>query len=181
MLKKSVITVLALCMIATIAPAYDTVRRSIIETAKQYQGVSYRYGSESPKAFDCSGFVRYVYRTAAGIDIPRSSRSIWDQGRLIEMTKAQPGDIVVFAGRRGRAVDHVAILLDDRSIIHAVSQGPKTGVIISPLTDRYFGPRILGARTFIISIERMEKIETVEAPKTPETMEAGNGAEAAGS
>ena len=159
MLKKSAISVLAFCMAATIAPADDMVRQSIIETAKLYQGVSYRYGSESPKAFDCSGFVRYVYRTAAGINLPRSSRSIWDQGRLIEIASARPGDIVVFAGRRGSAVDHVAILLDDRSIIHAVSQGPKTGVIISPLTDRYFGPRILGVKTFILSMEATEPVE----------------------
>jgi probable lipoprotein NlpC len=69
------------------------------------------------------------------------------------MAEAQPGDIIVFAARKGGAVDHVAILLDEGSIIHAVSQGPKTGVIISSLQDRYFGPRILGAKTFIISVE----------------------------
>jgi cell wall-associated NlpC family hydrolase len=163
MLKKSAIPALAFFMAANAACADTTVRQSIIETAKLYQGVSYRYGSESPKAFDCSGFVRYVYRTAAGINLPRSSRSIWDQGRLIEITKAQPGDIVVFAGRRGSAVDHVAILLDEGSIIHAVSQGPKTGVIISPITDRYFGPRILGVKTFILSMESKEPAELIEA------------------
>lgn len=150
MLKKNLILALALLWIASLVYADDMVRQSIIETAKQYQGVSYRYGAESPKAFDCSGFVRYVYRTAAGIELPRSSRSIWASGQSIQMTEAQPGDIIVFAARKGGMVDHVAILLDDNSVIHAVSQGPKTGVIISTLQDRYFGPRILGAKTFII-------------------------------
>jgi cell wall-associated NlpC family hydrolase len=129
------------------------LRQSIIETARKYQGVAYRYGAESPRGFDCSGFVRYVYRIAVGIELPRSSRSIWASGQSIQMAEAQPGDIIVFAARKGGAVDHVAILLDEGSIIHAVSQGPKTGVIISSLQDRYFGPRILGAKTFIISVE----------------------------
>jgi cell wall-associated NlpC family hydrolase len=152
MLKRMLVWVAVFC-IADFVYADDTVRQSIIETAKKYQGVSYRYGAESPKGFDCSGFVRYVYRTAAGIELPRSSRSIGVSGQSIQMTEAQPGDIIVFAARKGGTIDHVAILLDDTSVIHAVSQGPKTGVIISPLQDRYFGPRILGAKTFIMSID----------------------------
>jgi hypothetical protein len=35
-------------------------------------------------------------------------------------------------------------------MIHAISEGPKTGVVVSPITDRYFGPRIIGARYFIM-------------------------------
>ncbi|MDR2484182.1 MAG: C40 family peptidase [Treponema sp.] len=154
MSKKSFMVMLVFFYAANAVYADGTLRQSIIETAKLYQGVSYRYGAESPKGFDCSGFVRYVYRTAAGIEIPRSSRSIWASGQSIQITEAQPGDIVVFATRTGGTVDHVAILLDNNSVIHAVSQGPKTGVIISSLADRYFGPRILGVKSFIITMER---------------------------
>ncbi|MDR0568647.1 MAG: C40 family peptidase [Spirochaetaceae bacterium] len=161
MVKRSIIPALALIFLAGAVFGEDGLRRTIIETAKQYQGVAYRYGAESPKAFDCSGFVRYVYRTAAGIELPRSSRNIWASGQTVPIAEARPGDIVVFAARQGGAVDHVAILVDDASVIHAVSQGPKTGVIISPLTDRYFGPRILGVRTFIISSES-EPLESSE-------------------
>ncbi|MDR0525805.1 MAG: C40 family peptidase [Spirochaetaceae bacterium] len=148
--------------------AEDILRQTIIETAKLYQGVAYRYGAESPKGFDCSGFVRYVYRTAAGIDLPRSSRNIWASGRSIPIAEAQPGDIVVFAAQKGGPVDHVAILMDRNSIIHAVSQGPKTGVIISPLTDRYFGPRILGVKTFILAPTPTEPAEIDTASIPPE-------------
>lgn len=125
----------------------DTQRQAIIETAKQYQGVSYRYGAESPRAFDCSGFVRYVYRTAVGIELPRTSKTIWASGQSIGIAEAQMGDIVVFASKG--TINHVAILLDADSVIHAVSLGPKTGVIISSLQDRYFGPRIIGVRSFL--------------------------------
>ncbi|MDR2398622.1 MAG: C40 family peptidase [Spirochaetaceae bacterium] len=129
----------------------ERLRQAIIETAKQYQGVSYRYGAESPKGFDCSGFVRYVYRTAAGIELPRTSKTINAAGQSVGITEAKEGDVVVFASQG--VVNHVAILLDEDSVIHAVSLGPKTGVIISSLEDRYFGPRIIGARSFLQPLE----------------------------
>ena len=147
--------IISLCIIlfmGTILHADPHLRQAIIETAKSFQGVAYRYGAESPRAFDCSGFVRFVYRNATGIELPRSSRNIWNAGKTTaKINEALPGDIVVFVSRvGGTSVDHVAILLDENSIIHAVSSGPKTGVIISPITDKYFGPRILGIASFII-------------------------------
>ncbi|MDR2078385.1 MAG: C40 family peptidase [Treponema sp.] len=126
----------------------EELRNKIVETAKQFLGVPYIYGAESPAGFDCSGFVRYVYRTAAGITVPKSSQSIWDTGKSVEPGAARPGDIMVF-NTVGNAASHVGILLEGGSLIHAVSSGPRTGVIISSLEDRYFGPRILGVRSFI--------------------------------
>jgi cell wall-associated NlpC family hydrolase len=131
--------------------ADEDLRYVIIETAKQYQGVSYRYGAESPDAFDCSGFVRYVYRMAAGIELPRTSKTIGASGQSVRIGEAQIGDVVIFASKG--VVNHVAILLDADSVIHAVSLGPKTGVIISSLKDRYFGPRIIGIRSFLLPHE----------------------------
>ncbi|MDR1956525.1 MAG: C40 family peptidase [Treponema sp.] len=150
-MKKCLITVLLVCdffLVSSFMVADDTLRQTIIEIAKQYQGVAYKYGAESPKAFDCSGFVRYVYRTAAGIELPRTSKKIWASGQVVHRDDAQVGDIVVFASKGGD-INHVAILLDTDSVIHAVSLGPKTGVIISSLRDRYFGPRILGVTSFL--------------------------------
>jgi hypothetical protein len=126
----------------------EELRNKIVETAKQFLGAPYVYGAESPAGFDCSGFVRYVYRTAAGIRVPKSSRSIWDTGEPVEPGTAKPGDIMVF-NTVGNTASHVGIVLEGGSLIHAVSSGPRTGVIVSSLTDRYFGPRILGARSFI--------------------------------
>jgi len=106
------------------------------------------YGAASPSAFDCSGFVGYVYREAANIRIPRSSRQIWVTGQPVPLAKAQPGDILVF-DTSGGFPSHVALLLDNNRMIHAVSQGPRTGVLISSLTDSYFGPRLIGVRRFL--------------------------------
>lgn len=40
-------------------------------------GTPYRYGGNTPDSgFDCSGLIGYVYRDAAGIRLPRSTREL---------------------------------------------------------------------------------------------------------
>ena len=51
---------------------------SIISTAKSYIGVPYSFGGATPKAFDCSGYLQYVFGKN-GISIPRLAD---DQYRL---------------------------------------------------------------------------------------------------
>ena len=133
------------------APPEADARRRIVETAASFQGVPYVYGAESPEAFDCSGFVQYVYAHAAAIDLPRNSTEQWAAGKPIDASAVKPGDIFVFDTVGSGRPSHVAIFLGGDKMIHAVSEGPKTGVIVSPVGDRYFGPRMIGARYFIIS------------------------------
>jgi hypothetical protein len=150
-MKRFILSLWTLLIFSGLAAADEgELRRTIVETAKRYLGVPYVYGASSPGGFDCSGFVSFVYH-AAGISIPRSSGGIWSTGGPIRMDAAKPGDVIVF-NTVGERPSHVAILMEDGALIHAVSAGPKTGVIISPINDRYFGPRIIGARTFIAPI-----------------------------
>ena len=125
------------------------VRKDIIDTAKTYLGVPYVYGAESPKAFDCSGFVRYVYNQAASIVLPRTSKSQWASGVPTTLSKAKPGDVLVF-DTVGGAPSHVAILIDGKSFINAISDGPKTGVVISQLGS-YWSPLLMGARVYVVA------------------------------
>lgn len=132
------------------AGAAKDTRAAVLRIAAGFKGVPYKYGAESPSAFDCSGFVRYVYRAAAGIELPRSARSYVGVGSAVALKDALPGDIVVF-NTVGSGASHVALYLGDNRVIHAVSDGPRTGVIESPLTDRYWGSRIIGVRSIIAS------------------------------
>ena len=133
------------------SPPEDEVRARIVKTAQTYLGVPYVYGAESPEAFDCSGFVQYVYSHAADLELPRNSKGMWAAGNPIEKSAVRPGDIFVFDTVGSGGPSHVAIFLGEDKMIHAISEGPKTGVVISPIADRYFAPRMIGARYFIVS------------------------------
>jgi hypothetical protein len=153
LIVASVSIALAAIAVAALAaaPPEGEARKRIVDTAASFQGVPYVYGAESPDAFDCSGFVQYVYAHAAEISIPRNSKAQWAAGTPIDLAAVKPGDIFVFDTVGGGGPSHVAIFLGADRMIHAVSEGPKTGVIVSPITDRYFGPRMIGARYFILS------------------------------
>lgn len=149
----------------------DEARRRLVDAAFKYRGVPYVYGAESPRAFDCSGFVRYVYREALGLELPRSARSFWSSGSPIDWRKARAGDVLVY-DTVGGAPSHVALVVGDGTVIHAVSAGTKTGVIVSPMSDRYWAPRLLGARSFIVA-----STETVSAtPVAPASPKAAAAA-----
>jgi hypothetical protein len=156
-MRKSIIAFFVLASFAAVLalwalPSENEARKRIVDTAQSFKGVPYVYGAESPEAFDCSGFVQYVYAHAADIALPRNSKGQWAAGKPVEKSAAKAGDIFVFDTVGGGGPSHVAIFLGGDSMIHAISEGPKTGVVVSPITDRYFGPRLIGARYFIVSV-----------------------------
>ncbi|MBL8966318.1 MAG: C40 family peptidase, partial [Spirochaetaceae bacterium] len=150
----SLMRILALAALAAAALAVtaespdEALRRRIVEAAQEYKGTPYVYGADAPPAFDCSGFVQYVYKKAADLVLPRNSKGQYAAGAPIAKTALLPGDILVF-DTVGGSPSHVAIFLGGTSMIHAASAGPRTGVIVSPLDDSYFGPRFIGARSFL--------------------------------
>ena len=56
----------------------------IVSAAKSKLGSPYRYGSNGPKSFDCSGFTQWVYKQV-GKKLPRSSSSQKRGGKLIKL------------------------------------------------------------------------------------------------
>ncbi|GAB3823667.1 hypothetical protein GCM10028895_30920 [Pontibacter rugosus] len=54
-------------------PAY----RDLVETASKWVGTPYRFGSNSKRGTDCSGFVTSIYRDVYGIRLSRSSHSMF--------------------------------------------------------------------------------------------------------
>ncbi len=111
-------------------------------------GSPYLYGGTSPETgLDCSGFVGYVFRHAAGVTLPRDSLSISEAAQPVELTALQPGDLVFF-DTSNRAFSHVGIYLGDDRFVHAASSRTG-GVVISNLHDRYWHERFDGARRVV--------------------------------
>lgn len=116
----------------------------VVRDAKRLTGTPYRYGGESPRTgFDCSGFVRYVYRHATGLTLPRTTKAMSRSGRYIPRSKLRPGDLV-FYNTQHRNYSHVGIYLGNNRFAHAPSSGKR--VEISKMSDYYWRRHYCGAR-----------------------------------
>jgi len=115
----------------------------IIHTALQYLGRPYVRGGESPGGFDCSGFVYYVMGQQ-GIDVSRTSVSLFHEGRPVSRSQLRPGDVVFFRNTYKRGISHVGIYINDNKFIHAANH--RRDVTINRIDDSYYGPRYVGAR-----------------------------------
>ena len=125
----------------------DYLRNEIVRSAKQYLGVPYQWGGESPDTgFDCSGLTMVVYQLN-GLDLPRSSRQQWRAGRPVKRSHLGKGDLVFFATSGGNRVSHVGIYTGNGKFLHAPRKGRK--ITISSLSDAYYKTRYLGARSYL--------------------------------
>lgn len=119
---------------------HKIIRKGIIEKAFDYIGVHYRYGASSEKGFDCSGFVKFVFRKF-GLELPHSSYSQYQFSKHIETNEAQFGNLVFFV-TRGKGVSHVGIYLGNEQFIHSPGRG-KT-VSIDSLNAGYYKKHLVG-------------------------------------
>ena len=101
----------------------------VVGIAMQYVGSPYVYGASGPSAFDCSGFVQYVY-AQMGISLPRTSGAQAAAGTMVSAAEAQPGDIVYFGG-------HVGIDAGDGKMIDAGNES--TGVVYRDIYETPIG------------------------------------------
>jgi hypothetical protein len=127
------------------------LRERIVKTALQCLGVPYKYAGVGPEGFDCSGLIYYAYREAAGMELSRSTEGLWTGGKAVALEDLKPGDVLVFTTVRSGA-SHAGIVVEVTgkgvSFVHAASQGPELGVIVSNLNERYYKTRFMGARSY---------------------------------
>src|SRR5829696_8748188 len=114
----------------------------VVRVAKKYKGARYKAGGASPKGFDCSGFIWYVYKKATGKDITRGVEEQWKHGRSVGRGKWRPGDLVFFENTFERGLSHVGIYISGDDFIHAENE--KTGVVVSSLDSDYYSQHYAG-------------------------------------
>ena len=124
-------------------------RGAILAWACKYQGVKYVWGGTTPRGFDCSGYIQYVYRKA-GVTISRSTQTQITQGVIVAKEDLQCGDIIFFSntGRNGGFCSHVGIYIGNGKLIHC---GSSKGVVIVDLDSDYYTRHYQCARRMILS------------------------------
>ena len=112
--------------------------------ANKLRDIRYKRGGRQPSTgFDCSGFVRYVFRLGIGVELPRTSAAQFLSGHQVARSDLRSGDLVFFR-TSGKRVSHVGIYLDGGRFIHAPSSGKR--VSVSSLSERYWSRRFAGGR-----------------------------------
>ena len=67
---------------------------TILKVAASYVGTPYVFGGETPRGFDCSGYVAFVF-AQFGIALPHSVHGQNRMGIMIKPEDAVPGDLVI--------------------------------------------------------------------------------------
>ena len=120
---------------------------SILERGMSLIGTRYRFGGTSEQSgFDCSGFIGYLFREEAGMNLPRSTREMINvDAPLVSRNNLKPGDLLFFSTNGRGRVSHAGIYLGDNQFIHSSSRR-SGGVRIDSLGDRYWSKTFIEAK-----------------------------------
>ena len=134
---------------------YDANPRSIkaeriVDYAKQFKGVRYKYGGTTKKGMDCSGLIQTSYKSEAVL-LPRTTNDLAKTGDWVDLKEVKKGDLLFFATKKNsRKVNHVGIVTDvnkdDVEFIHASTS---KGVMTSKLIERYWYFAFVQARRIL--------------------------------
>ena len=126
------------------------VRNEIVNIALQHKNTPYQWNGDTPAGFDCSGFVRFVYRQA-GFEIPRTSTQQFRAGHKIARANLKKGDLVFFKKWKWLGTilspSHVGIYIGANRFIH--SSGSGGAVRIGHLENKYWNTHYKGARMLL--------------------------------
>lgn len=113
--------------------------------ASQWLGAKYVYGAASKTKTDCSGFVMQVFKGYFNLALDHNAGKMYKdpRGSSVSRGSLKEGDLIFFGSFW--KIDHVGIYLKGERFIHASTS---KGVMISPMTDKYWSQKYQGARRF---------------------------------
>ena len=117
--------VLAFASLFTIAPQTSkavTKGESIVAYAMKFEGTPYLFGGSTPAAFDCSGYILYVYNQF-GIKLPRTSETQFQVGTPVSRNNLQAGDLVFFENTYKPGISHAGIYIGNGDFLSAKTGG----------------------------------------------------------
>jgi cell wall-associated NlpC family hydrolase len=151
------------------APSADSANASVsadiekvIADGMRYRGTPYEFDSDrtTDKTFDCSDFVKWIYKETLGVELPYNSREQGDyikqKGHVVtDWHKLRRGDLMFFMSYHGadasdyRGIDksnaritHVALYLGNGKVLqtYSVNSG---GVRVDSIEGTHFEYRFL--------------------------------------
>jgi cell wall-associated NlpC family hydrolase len=114
--------------------------KTLFTDIRQYLGIRYRFGGQTPAGFDCSGFVRFMFGKVFDMKLPRSSREMSTIGTRVQREELRPGDLVFF--QNGHHINHVGIFVGNGAFVHS---SLSRGITRDNLNENYFNHRFAGA------------------------------------
>jgi len=118
------------------------IKDLLMFVARQTIGIPYKFGSNSSKSTDCSGYVQRVF-SFIGIQLPRSAREQFTRGVSVNKEDLSIGDLVFFR-TYASFPSHVGIYLGNNLFVHASSFAKK--VTVDSLNTSYYVKRFIGAK-----------------------------------
>lgn len=137
----------------TISNTASVTGNTVIAEAKKFLGVPYLYGGTTPKGFDCSGFVQYVFKQL-GVSLTRTTYTQVKEGTVVAEKSLEAGDIVFF-GVSASLPEHEGIYMGDGNVIEA----PHTGTVIKIVPLKSFGNYVTSRR---IKVKTTSKSSSVK-------------------
>ena len=126
--------------------SFSPAAEDVLFRALGLVGTPYRWGGNTPDSgFDCSGLIGFVFRDAAGISLPRTTRElIVMRAQDVSEQNLQTGDLLFFATGGGSRVSHAGIYVGEGRFVHA----PQTGgtVKLDTLSKAYWQNAYLSAK-----------------------------------
>jgi cell wall-associated NlpC family hydrolase len=125
---------------------YTTIKEQMLMEVIKYLGTPYKYGGTTKSGIDCSAFTQLLYKDVFKVDLQRSARLQFKQGREVsDKDELQFGDLVFFNTRKRVKPGHVGLYIGENLFAHASSAN---GVTISFIDYQYYSQRFMGARRF---------------------------------
>lgn len=115
----------------------DEPQMGLLAESSLWLGTPYRYGGNTKRGADCSGFVGQVFYRVYGKKLERSADGQASKNiHNVSKGKLKTGDLVFFStARKSKKINHVGIYLKNGYFIHASTS---SGVIVSHLDEAYY-------------------------------------------
>lgn len=119
---------------------------AVVKEASKYKGVRYVFGGTTPKGFDCSGYVQYVFKRL-NANLTRTADTQVREGVFVTQRQLKSGDLVFFSTYEPGA-SHVGIYAGNGKFWNATSS---RGIMLCDLKDSYWRTRYYGARRVLVA------------------------------